>query len=202
MSWPADARSAVVIAYAHPADRPELDWWYGRIDPPGNRVLAKIIGDLSSWVESEHAIKTYPLPYHTEKGGIFLKDAAIQTGLGCIGKNNPLITPEYGPRVRLRAMLLSERLPATGPRQFDPCSDCAEPCLEVCPQMALGKEINPADSVGQPSPRGNYDRGKCSVQMNEDIDAAKEQDVPEVSGQPVKIINYCRDCQLSCPVGR
>ena len=200
--WPEDAKSAVVIAYAHPATEPELDWWHGRSDPPGNRVLASIIRDLSLWVESEYAMKSYPLPYHVGKGGIFLKDAAVQSGLGCIGRNNLLITPEYGPRVRLRAMLLTERLPATGPRRFDPCGHCAGPCLAVCPQKAFSEAVHPASAAGQPAPPGNYDRHKCNIQMNEDISVAKEQDVPEVSDKPVRIVKYCRHCELSCPVGR
>lgn len=203
--WPEDAKSAVVIAYAHPEAKPELDWWYGKIDPPGNRVLVKIINDLSVWVESEYAIKTYPLPYHVEKGGIFLKDSAVQAGLGCIGRNNILVTPEYGPRVRLRAMLLNEALPATGPREFNPCAHCEGPCLEVCPQGAFKEKVYSQEKMGQavlPGLIGNYNRDKCNIQMNEDTDAAKEQDVPEVSDTPIKIIKYCRNCELSCPVGR
>lgn len=200
--WPADAKSAVVIAYAHPAAEPELDWWHGRSDPPGNRVLADIIRDLSLWAKSEYAMKSYPLPYHVERGGIFLKDAAVQAGLGCIGQNNLLITPEYGPRVRLRAMLLTERLAATGPRHFDPCSHCDGPCLTVCPQGAFSAAGRSADTMGQPAPPGNYDRHKCNVQMGEDVSRAKEEDVPEVSDKPVRIVKYCRHCELSCPVGR
>jgi epoxyqueuosine reductase len=38
-----------------------------------------------------------PLPYKVEEGGMFLKDAATLAGLGIIGKNNLLITPEFEP---------------------------------------------------------------------------------------------------------
>jgi epoxyqueuosine reductase len=65
------------------------------------------------------------LSYFIETGGIYLKDTAVLAGLGCIGKNNMLVTPELGPKVRLRALLLEEDLTPTGPIDFDPCKN---PC--------------------------------------------------------------------------
>lgn len=35
--WPENARTVMVIAVHHPDDQPEMDWWYGRVDPPGNK---------------------------------------------------------------------------------------------------------------------------------------------------------------------
>ena len=203
--WPSGAKSAVVIAYAHGEDKPHLDWWYGRIDPPGNRIMVDINKKLAAWIEDTCSIKTYPLPYHVEKGGIFLKDAAVYAGLGCIGKNNVLITPEYGPRVRLRAMLLSEYLPGTGPREYNPCYACHAPCLQVCPEEAFNDKIYSEAEMGQaqlPGLTGNYSRDKCYVQMNTDNEVAEEKEVPEISSEPLKIIKYCRNCELACPVGR
>jgi len=77
-------------------------------------------------------VPTWPLPYHIENGGIYLKDAAVLAGLGTIGRNNLLITPEFGPRVRLRALLAGVDLPPTGPAGFDPCEGCPAPCLTDC----------------------------------------------------------------------
>ncbi|MGD9286688.1 MAG: epoxyqueuosine reductase, partial [Desulfobacterales bacterium] len=102
VAWPEDAVSAVVIGVVHNADKPELDWWDGK-GTPGNRILVQINKKLSEWIENTFSVKTYKLPYFLEKGGIFLKDAAVMAGLGCIGKNNLVITPEYGPRIRFRA---------------------------------------------------------------------------------------------------
>lgn len=96
VAWPADAVSVVVIGVEHNADKPELDWWDGK-GTPGNRILIRINKELSEWIEDTFSVKTYKLPYFVEKGGIFLKDAAVMAGLGCIGKNNLLITPIYGP---------------------------------------------------------------------------------------------------------
>ncbi|UNC92207.1 hypothetical protein [Candidatus Contubernalis alkaliaceticus] len=203
--WPEDAKSVIVIAYAHPESEPRLDWWYGDENPPGNKVLIKINKDLSQWIESQYEIKTYSLHYFIEKGGIFLKDAAAQSGLGCIGKNNMLITPEYGPRVRLRAMLVTETLPVTGTRKFNPCELCQAPCLNVCQKEAFSEIIYSKDEMGQsllPGLIGNYSRPKCNIQMVEDEKAAVMEPVPGVSKEPIKITKYCRSCELSCPVGR
>jgi epoxyqueuosine reductase len=204
VAWPDNARSMVVIAVLHPEDEPEMDWWFGRKDPPGNRVLAKICRDLCPWIEERFGIHTVHLPYHVEKGGTYLKDAAVMAGLGCIGKNNILVTPEFGPRVRLRALTVDADLFATGPRQFDPCTDCMEFCRRACPQKAFDKRQYTAEDYGQPilpGRDGHYSRPVCNVQMEKDNDTAETQPVDGFD-DPVKIIKYCRRCELACPVGK
>ncbi|MFQ7552269.1 MAG: hypothetical protein ACLRMZ_20640 [Blautia marasmi] len=59
-------------------------------------------------------MKTEPLNYYVEKGGVWLKDASVVAGLGTIGKNNLLITRVWT-EVRLRAMFLSVDLPPPAP---------------------------------------------------------------------------------------
>ena len=77
------------------------------------------------------------LPYHVGKGGIFLKDAAVLSGLSIIGMNNLLITPEFGPRVRLRALCLDVEVEPTGPVDFAPCETCDMPCRQACPEESF-----------------------------------------------------------------
>ena len=64
------------------------------------------------------------------------KHAAELAGLGTIGRNSLLITPEFGPRVRL-ACLLTEA-PVEGPprRQKENCTKC-DACIGVCPAQAI-----------------------------------------------------------------
>ncbi len=204
VAWPDRAKSAVVMAVEHNEDQPELDWWYGKKSPPGNRILMKINQALSAWIEETYQIKTHKLPYHVEKGGIFLKDAAVMAGLGCVGKNNILITPEFGPRVRLRALLLESEIASTGPADFDPCINCAEFCRQACPQGAYDKHIFDSALMAVsdlPGRDGTYSRSTCNMQMQLDIDAAQE-DIDPQSGQMEKIIKYCRCCELACPIGQ
>jgi epoxyqueuosine reductase len=201
--WPEGARSMLVIAVEHPADKPEMDWWFGRVDPPGNRILARIVRELSHWIESATPIQTVHLPYHVEKGGTYLKDAAVLAGLGCIGKNNLLVTPEFGPRVRLRALTLDVVVPSTGPSRFDPCLRCNAPCRAACPQQAFAKRIYSSRDYGQgrlPGRIGVFSRPACNLQMEADTAAGVEQPVDGFE-TPVRVIQYCRACELSCPVG-
>jgi epoxyqueuosine reductase len=62
ISWPEDAKSALVIAVSHPEDKPERDWWDGK-SSPGNNILIRIIGELSVWIREEYGIKTQEMPY-------------------------------------------------------------------------------------------------------------------------------------------
>jgi epoxyqueuosine reductase len=174
VAWPVDAVSVVVIGVEHNADKPELDWWDGK-GTPGNRILIRINNKLSEWIENTLPVKTYKLPYFVSKGGIFLKDAAVMAGLGCIGKNNLVITPVYGPRIRFRAVLLDQEAKATGPLEFNPCEGCEQPCRKACPIKAFQNTVYSTDELGQsilPGINGTYDRVTCNVKMENDIEEA------------------------------
>lgn len=203
--WPEGGQSVIVLAVPHPESEPELDWWFGQIDPPGNRLLKATSRRLKDWLgETCPEIKVSPITYHIEKGGIFLKEAARLAGLGCIGRNNLLVTPEYGSRVRLRALILDQPLPATGPSAFDPCPDCAAPCLKSCPNRAFERIVLTAEQTGEkhlPGRIGNYCRSNCSQVLLKNEAEAEPQLVPEISDLPVPVIKYCRNCELSCPYG-
>ena len=168
IKWPAEARSALVIAVSHPQDKPELDWWIGYKGTLGNSELIRINRELSAWIEETFNIKTHKLPYFIETGGIYLKDTAVLAGLGCIGKNNMLVTPELGPKIRLRALLLEEDLTPTGPIDFDPCDGCEEFCRKVCPQNAFEKIVISSDETGLaalPGRSGCFSRSACLNQV-------------------------------------
>ena len=227
VAWPADAVSVVVIGVEHNADKPELDWWDGK-GTPGNRILIRINKELSEWIENTFSVKTYKLPYFVEKGGIFLKDAAVMAGLGCIGKNNLLITPIYGPRIRFRALLLNRKAESTGPLEFNPCEGCKQPCRKACPIKAFQNTVYLADALDQttlPGINGTYDRVTCNLKMEKDIEKAvmaipagdeEHQEVrlaidkfeegvkvkPIDDKKPFYRVKYCRNCELVCPVGK
>ena len=217
IEWPPKAMSALVLALAHPRDQPELDWSYASGNTPGNQHLIRISKELSPWMEETLAIKTYKMPYWVEEGGIYLKDTAVLAGLGCIGRNNILITPEYGPRVRLRAMLLEMELEPTGPIEFDPCDGCEEFCRKACPQNAFGRIILTVVEAGigaLPGRDGRFSRARCSIQMGQDVEnsgvVVDEGFLSETyasgveregKSQAKERIEWCRQCELACPVG-
>jgi epoxyqueuosine reductase len=158
-----------------------LDYWGGEGGTRGNVSLIRMAKDIAQQAESGLDICAVPLEYSLADRGTFLKDAAVLAGMGVIGKNNLLITPEYGPRVRLRALALDTELPATEcQEEFDPCSSCAMPCRRVCPQAAFAGD--------------RFDRSMCEIQMRIDESAP----LKSADGY---CVSYCRKCELACPIG-
>ena len=197
--WPQSLRSAIVFGLAHLKEAPWLDWWDGRKGTPGNRELIQIASRLAKQLD-EKGVQTEKLHYYPAKGGTFLKDAAVLAGLGCLGRNNLLITPEFGPRIRLRVLLTDLELEPTGPIAFDPCAACDINCRNVCPQKAMDESLYSPEKFGLdelPARDGSYDRHRCNEQMETDM-AAKDY-APELEAQAVK---YCRRCEWVCPVGQ
>ena len=181
-----EIQSVLVLALAHEHTHPELDWWDGEGgNTPGNRQLTQIAQRIKQWLTEEWGIGAELAPYQIQEGGIYLKDAGALAGLGIIGKNNLLITPEYGPQVRLRALFLAAKLDSTGPIDFDPCSTCEQPCLSACLQHAFRG--------------GRYSRTACSIQMM--IDESRPTNVQD-DMMPRRVIRYCRACEWACPVGQ
>jgi epoxyqueuosine reductase len=180
----AERASLLVLALEHPESEPELDWWAEDTGgTEGNRRLIAISEQLKHFLATLD-VAAFPLPYHPWKGGVLLKDAAVLAGLGCIGDNNLLVTPQYGTRVRLRAILLdlqTEREP--GPA-FAPCTACNHPCWQACPQRAFAL--------------GAYEKAPCARQM--ELDEANAAARARAQGSPTSI-PYCRACELACPVG-
>jgi epoxyqueuosine reductase len=228
--WPKTAKSIVVIGLSHPKNKPELDWWDGKGGTPGNRALMGIAKRTRDHIEQALGIKTQKLHYYVEKGGVFLKDAAALAGLGCIGKSNLFITPEFGPRIRLRALFLNSGLEPTGPVDFDPCTDCDLLCRNVCPEKAMDRRA-PAFSSLQPASAEEPSREHTSPlsgtsssrPINDHTDAGEglpardgtydrvlcnsrmEKDIAECeesSNSGDEPVKYCRKCEFVCPAGK
>ena len=217
IKWPEGAKSVLVIALHHPHDKPELDWFLESRYLPGNEILMEIKRELRAWIEETYSIKTHHINYWIEECGIYLKDAAVLSGLGCIGKNNLVITPEFGPRVRFRAMLIDEELTPTGPIDFDPCNGCNEYCHKVCGVNAFSEIVISADNTGMsnlPGRNGCFSRAKCNNRSDRDVEDSgiaiyedfwseikKTDRKMEGTYQTQKYIMFCIKCIEACPVG-
>ena len=71
-------------------------------------------------------------------GLISLKHAAVEAGLGKIGKNTLLINPERGNNLRLGGLVTSMEWPIDGPSSMPgPCPEGCDICYKVCPVGAL-----------------------------------------------------------------
>jgi epoxyqueuosine reductase QueG len=64
------------------------------------------------------------------------RHAAELAGLGTIGRHSLLITPEYGPRVRLACLLTEAPVESSSLKNEDYCDSC-DACIRECPANAL-----------------------------------------------------------------
>ncbi len=64
------------------------------------------------------------------------KVAAHLAGLGWIGKNCLLVTPQVGPRARWISVLTDAPLAPTGEPMEEQCGGCRE-CVDICPAQAF-----------------------------------------------------------------
>lgn len=88
-------------------------------------------------------LKALPLPsrhtptdHRTLVSIISYKHAAEAAGLGYIGMSSLLVTPQFGPRVRLTLCLTEADLKSTAVATTDVCRDC-NVCIVKCPAHAL-----------------------------------------------------------------
>lgn len=65
------------------------------------------------------------------------KFAAVNAGLGWIGKNDVVITKRYGPRIRLSAVLIDFKFHYGQTAMKSNCPEQCKKCVDVCPCKAL-----------------------------------------------------------------
>jgi epoxyqueuosine reductase QueG len=72
---------------------------------------------------------------------------AVEAGLGEIGVNNLVLTPEYGPRVRFVALVTDAPLEPGSPLERRLCRPdrCGAACVRSCPAGALSEDGRPTD---------------------------------------------------------
>ena len=76
------------------------------------------------------------------------KTVATRAGLGWVGKNNILVTKEFGSAIRLSSMLTDAPLEADEPVNESKCGAC-DLCVKLCPANALtGKLWEPGLEKG------------------------------------------------------
>lgn len=156
--WPQsiypEAKTVIVIGL--PVQLPILDTapsiYYHELYHTINRLLDEKAYLLSNYLTREG----YPSIYLPRDGygdiEVLLKKplaffshkhAAYLAGLGSMGWNNVLLTPEYGPRVRFTSIFTTASLEGDPIRGNDLCTRCLS-CAKSCPVHALAtkKEEN------------------------------------------------------------
>lgn len=141
-----------------------------------------------------------------------LPHAAVEAGLGTLGLNHQLLTPEFGPRVVLTAVLCSVDVEPDRRRDVALClgPSCGR-CLATCPADAVRhwqRDWDACDTHRSPYGFGKLVQHLSDVMTEPDARKKKEllrtetmfnlwQSILRGSG----VITGCRRCADVCPVG-
>jgi len=83
--------------------------------------------------------------WENQRAHLSHKRVAIAAGLGWLGRNNLVVTPDYGAQVRLVTILTDLPLKTDKPLNRD-CGKCYR-CLEVCPAHAIAERPQDFDHL-------------------------------------------------------
>lgn len=158
-----------------------------------------------------------PWRYHGDPGKhqktlLSLPHAAVEAGLGTLGLNLQLLTPEYGPRVLLTALLCS--VDVEPDRKLDTAlcrgSACGR-CLKACPGDVIlewGRDWDGCDRYR--SPHGFAQLSDHLIRIIDETDHDKRHDLVRSEDsfnlwqsilRGCGVITGCRRCADVCPVG-
>ncbi len=85
------------------------------------------------------------IDWENRRGHLSHKEVAQQAGLGWIGRNNLLVNPDFGSRIRLVTVLTD--FPILCDKTIeDGCGECAD-CLGVCPAGAIKDRVEDFDPL-------------------------------------------------------
>ena len=142
------------------------------------------------------------------KGDINHKTVATIAGVGSIGLSRLLLTPEFGPFIRLGTVVTDASLGADNPLDENPCEEC-ESCRNACPVEAIKED-------------GTLDYRACAtntlrngvpglIDTTRKLLGADEKGVKGVVYSPhfweiwqaavSGSIYSCSECMASCPAG-
>jgi epoxyqueuosine reductase QueG len=144
-----------------------------------NSELNRIARRIAEFLEGKgYAAIPIPASRRSDKskfmGDLSHRHAAVFAGLGEIGRNNLLITPQYGPRVRLVTLVTNAPLKSDQLLKINLCKGC-DICIKACPAGALKN--------------GKTDKEKCDEYSKKICTVDPES-------------RYCGMCIKMCPIGK
>jgi epoxyqueuosine reductase QueG len=107
-----------------------------------NFALDRLALDLATLIQSLGA-QALPIPasqlvdWQNHRGHLPHKRIAAAAGVGWLGRNNLLVTPDYGAQVRLVTVLTDLDLAPDRPVE-NGCAECRA-CVSACPAHAIGE---------------------------------------------------------------
>ncbi|MCX5848588.1 MAG: 4Fe-4S binding protein [Deltaproteobacteria bacterium] len=220
------ARSVIVMAVAHSLGAvyaPDIMLWTrnkiqtSRLLDATAEKISRILereGFLSLPISADKPVEIFKQNPETGRkfrqtrtlGFLSLKQAAVTCGMGELGRNNLLLTPEFGPHQRLCAIVTEVPLAADSKRELDLCQDCGR-CEEACPSGALkaGRyDVDPcfnywAYGFKRLPPDRFWEWPRYIRMLRQHL---KRRD-PLVEGAQTYItdVDNCIECMRVCPVG-
>lgn len=144
--------SETVISFGVPMLLPVIESTpsinYQEMYDTSNRLLDEISYRLAIWL-IEEGYPSVSLPRDGYGSLEVLLDnpfgsfshtyAALYAGLGSIGTSHNLLTPQWGPRIRLNSVLTAARIEGDALPVKDVCNGCGL-CAQLCPAGALKAE--------------------------------------------------------------
>jgi epoxyqueuosine reductase len=143
---------------------------------------------------------------------ISLPHAAVEAGLGTLGLNEQLLTPQFGPRVVLTAVLCSVGVQCDRPMSEALClgPECGR-CLKACPGDVIGHWERDWEACDRyRSPHGFAQLSEYLGRVIDEPDAKLKKamlrsedsfDLWQSILRGAGVITGCRRCADVCPVG-
>lgn len=155
-----------------------------------NAALDAISARTAVWItEKGYKARAIPASHIADDdnllGNISHKAVARMAGIGWQGKSLLIVSPEYGPRIRLATILTDMPLSADGP-VGNRCGRCME-CVKACPASAI-KNIS-TDS--------RYETREDAIYLNRCFNK-----VSEFKARPGIGALICGVCVKICPFGK
>jgi epoxyqueuosine reductase QueG len=223
-----DADRVIVMAKRYTLGTTRITRWDERHkyynDELALTMLEETSLDLVYWLEDQGYPAVIVPPTHVDpwryRGSpdqhlstlLSLNHAAVEAGLGTLGLNLQLLTPEYGPRVILTAVLTSVDCACDAPQTDALCKGpaCGR-CLSACPGDVVGhwtRDWSACDRFRSPHGFQNLAEHLGKIFEAPDVEAKlgllrSEQsfNLWQSILRGAGVITGCRRCQDVCPVG-
>ena len=143
-----------------------------------HHILEEKLTMLGKYIKS--IIPSAEYKVMSDTGALSDHAVAERAGIGWIGKNSLLLTPEFGSYVYLGELLTTVTFPVDQPME-NQCGDCNK-CMEACPTQAI---VN----------SGQVNAKQCLSFITQRKDMLEEQWMDKLGNR----IYGCDTCQIVCP---